>query len=62
MNHKAINTNRIFKSLDLIENKTKKMAHEIPAISSELKRWQDGQLNGIYFLEFLTKFLDQLAA
>lgn len=60
MNHKEIQTNRIFKTLDRIEDKTGKMAHEIPELAENLKRWQDGKLNGIYFLEQLNKFLDEL--
>lgn len=60
MNHKQIATNRIFKTLDRIENKLGKMAHEISAIAPKLKAWQDGKLNGIYFLEFLNKFWDDL--
>lgn len=59
MNHKQIATNRIFKTLDRIESKLGKMAHEIPAIAPNLKAWQDGNINGIYFLEFLNKFLDE---
>ncbi len=58
--HKEIQTNRIFARLERIEDKTGKMAHEMPEIAPKLKAWQDGKFNGIYFLEFLNKFLDQM--
>lgn len=60
--HKEIQSNRIFARLDRIEDKTGKMAHEIPELTENLKRWQDGKLSGVYFLEQLNKFLDEMEA
>ena len=60
--HKEIQTNRIFARLDRIEDKAGKMVHEIPELAENLKRWQDGKLSGVYFLEQLNKFLDEMEA
>lgn len=52
--------NRIFKLLDMIEDRTGHMAHKITDIKDELCKWQDGQLKDIYFMAILTRFWDQI--
>jgi predicted translin family RNA/ssDNA-binding protein len=60
MDRKQLITNIIFNKLDRIEDRLKKMAHEIPELNDNLKRWQEGELNNNYFNEFLNKFIDNL--
>lgn len=48
----------IFRMLDRIEDKVGIMAHEIPEIGEQLKKWQDGKLPTSYFKEQLNKYWD----
>ena len=48
----------IFRMLDRIEDKIGVMAHEIPEIAEQLRKWQDGKLPTSYFKEQLNKYWD----
>lgn len=52
--------NRIFNLLDRIEDKTGKMAHEIVGLNEKLNHWQKGLVRDLFFLNYLSKFLDDL--
>lgn len=49
---------RIFATLDLIEFKTDKLAHEIPEISENLEKWNNKLIKDTFFLNFLYKFCE----
>lgn len=51
---------QIFKLLDYIEHITGSMAHEILLLKEPLEKWNNGELNDIYFREYLNKFIDNL--
>ena len=60
MNHNEVMKNQIWNLLDKIEDKVKKMAHEIPEIKDALHKWQDGKMNRASFYNLLTKYWDNL--
>lgn len=60
IDYNQININMIYKILDSIENKKHIMAHDIPGLSDKLKEFQDGKLRPIYFINYLSKFFDEL--
>ena len=49
---------RIFATLDLIEFKTGKLAHEIHEISESLDKWHNKLIKDVFFLNFLSKFCE----
>lgn len=55
-----LDKNMVFNLLDKIEDKKKKMAHEIPEIKDNLKKWQDGKIKDSFFREFLNKYIDKM--
>jgi regulator of replication initiation timing len=56
----TFNKNRIFNTLDKIEDKTEIMIHEIPELKHELKLWQDNKIQDLFFFNLLMKYLDSL--
>lgn len=53
-------SNSIFAALDSIEDIKNVMVHEIDGIKDQLRKWQDGKLSSIYFLNYLNKYRDEL--
>lgn len=51
---------RIFSLLYRIEEKSGKMAHEIPEIMENLKKWQDGEIKSSYFNLTLCTYFDHM--
>lgn len=54
------NRQRVFYMLDLIEDKTGIMAHEIPELKDRLRLWQDENINTSSFMLTLNKFWDNI--
>lgn len=50
----------IFKLLDMIEDKTKIMIHEIPELGDKMNRWQRGEYKDSFFKETLNRYWDSI--
>ena len=51
---------RIWSLIDSIEDRLGIVAHDIPDLKDRLKAYQDGILKPIYFINYLSKYIDQL--
>ena len=60
IDHDQYQMQHIWSLIDSIEYKLNTMAHEIPDLSERLKDYQDGKLKRLYFINYLTKFIDNL--
>ena len=55
-----ISKRRVFTLLDQVAHKTKKMVHNIEALSEMLKDWQDGKVKDSLMIARLTRYIDDL--
>lgn len=55
-----IQTSRILKVMNIIEDKTDKMIHEIPELKDVQERYYRGDTSGHFLLSELNKYLDKL--
>lgn len=50
----------ILNRLETIEDKLGRMAHEIPDLDLNLRKWQDKETKDISFYNYLVTFLDEV--